>query len=145
MQRRVEISWSNPLDWGSAKDSNHGDKIGVYQICRAWSSSDSLLYVGLVKSERRSFYIRMNEHRRDWVNERRGAITYRFGIVKPYEGVAYSDALFEEVEGALILKLQPPYNNKKRKSFSIRNELLILNTGNKGFAPGKIDTSREFD
>lgn len=145
MQRRVEIAWHAPLSWEDAKDSNTGANIGVYQICRAWSANDKLLYIGLVKSERRSFYIRMNEHRKVWVNERRGAITYRFGDIHPYEGVAYSEELFEEVEGALILKLQPPYNVKKKKSFTIRRELLIINSGDRGFAPAKLDTSIEFD
>lgn len=142
--RQVEIFWHAPVDWEAAAKSNTGPHIGVYQICRTWSTNDRLLYIGLVKSERRSFYIRMNEHRKAWVNERRGFITYRFGDIQPYKGVAYTPALFEEVEGALILKLQPPHNIKKRVSFTIRQELLIICSGDRGFAPKKIDTSQEF-
>lgn len=145
MSKGVEIRWSYPKPWDTAKDSNQGAMNGVYQTCRTWAGSESLLYVGLVKSERRAFYQRMNEHRKEWINEKRGAITYRFGIVKPLRGLEYSEDLIEEVEGALILELQPPYNRMKKRSFSLREELVIASRGNRGFAPPSLDTAKRFD
>jgi hypothetical protein len=133
------------MDWNAALDHGPCEGKGIYQISRVFGGYERLLYVGIVWSEMRSFYIRMNEHRRDWINNKNGVIYLRFGAIVRCEGVDEDRDLVEEAEGAIILNCQPVQNRMKKRSFSIRDHLVVRNTGNRGFIDAIIDTSKEFD
>lgn len=145
MARVVEVHWSYPLDWQKALKRESCKGNGIYQISRVFGGYERLLYVGIVWSEMRSFYVRMNEHRRDWIDKKNGAIYLRFGTIARSEGVEKDRDLVEEAEGAIILHCQPVQNRMKKRSFSMRDDLVVHNTGNRGFIAAIIDSTKEFD
>jgi hypothetical protein len=121
----VEIIWGLPHNWDMILGlSNQVPGPCIYQITRDHGATETLLYIGIVWSERRTFYIRMNEHKKKLVSNLRG-IRYRLGHVNPLDGSVCDRDLMEEVEGALILEHQPEHNSKKKKSFSIRLPILL--------------------
>lgn len=115
------------------------DDIGLYQLTREFAGWDSLLYFGIVWSDRRTFFTRMQEHRKVWLGELRG-IRYRFATIRPLRGLTRTRDLVEEIEGALICELKPPENIKKRESYSLRSDLVIHSAGDRGWAPKILDT-----
>jgi hypothetical protein len=137
----VHIEWTYPKIWESVLDSIEASELGVYQIYRTFGSRDTLLYIGLVKSNRRDFYTRMNEHRKEWLFEKRGAIYLSFGHVRGFRGLPLTPELIEEVEGALIFAIQPPENTMKKSSYSRREDLIVKSFGYRGDAPQEIDTT----
>ena len=141
MPRVVHIEWTYPKSWESALSSLEASGQGIYQIYRVFGSSDTLLYVGLVKSDRRDFYTRMNEHQKDWLHERRGALYLTFGRVRGFRGCPMTPQLLEEVEGAIIFETQPPENTMKKSSYSRREDLIVKSIGYRGDVPKQIDTS----
>lgn len=141
MPRLVHVEWSYPKIWASALDSNDANDLGVYQIYRNFGGADSLLYIGLVKSDRRDFYTRMNEHRKEWLYEKRGAIYLSFGHVRGFRGLPLTEQLIEEVEGAIIYATQPIENTMKKRSYSRREDLIVKSSGYRGDVPKQIDTT----
>jgi hypothetical protein len=135
------------LDWGTTCRLVNNTlvpaptaEIGLYQITRVFGAWESLLYIGIVWSDSRSFRQRMNEHRKEWVEGLRG-IHFRFADVVPLRGLRRDRQLVEEIEGALIAELQPPENTSKKSFYSIRSDLEIHSYGNRGFAPKILSTT----
>lgn len=145
MARVVEVRWSYPMDWDRAMERDSCKGYGIYQITRVFGGYERLLYVGIVWSEMRSFYVRMNEHRRKWIDKKHGAMYLRFGTLSALGGIEVDRDLIEEAEGAIILQCQPAQNRSKKRSFSIRDDLVVKNSGNRGFIDATIDTSLLFD
>lgn len=141
MPRVVHIEWSYPKIWESALSSEEANGLGVYQIYRTFGSKDTLLYIGLVKSNRRDFYTRMNEHRRDWLYEKRGSLYLRFGRIQTFRGLSLTPELVEIAEGALIFETQPPENSMKKSTYSRTEELILKSFGYRGDVPKQIDTT----
>lgn len=141
MPRVVHVTWSYPKEWDSALKGIEATSNGVYQIYRTFGACTSLLYIGLVKSDSRDFRCRMQEHRRDWLYAKRGAIYLRFGGLRTFKGLTVTDALIEEVESVLIFEHQPPENTQKKSSYSIRQDLIVKNFGYRGELKEEIDTT----
>jgi hypothetical protein len=140
MTRNVELRWGKPCRWDLAtglppQESDNG----IYQITRVWGVEESLLYIGIVWADRRDFYTRMNEHRKQWLGQFRG-VNYRFAHVVPLRGLVRDRQLVEEIEGALINQLLPPYNDKKTVTYSLRRDLCIVSQGYRGEAPKRLNT-----
>ena len=73
---------------------------------------------------------RIYSHKNQWLYELRGQIYIRLGtILSP---ARIDDTLLEDVESALILSVQPPYNEKKRGGCTYRTDYYV-NIHNKGF------------
>jgi hypothetical protein len=140
MPRIVHVYWSYPKTWESALSAIEAEGTGVYQIYRRFGQSETLLYIGLVKGKSRKFRVRMNEHRRDWLYQKRGAIQLRFGEIQTFRGLALDEQLIEEVEGALIYDAQPPENTQKRSDYKVRADLIVKNKGYRGQLQELIDT-----
>jgi hypothetical protein len=138
--RIVHVVWSYPKSWSSALSALEAEGTGVYQIYRRFGDSETLLYIGLVKGKTRKFRVRMNEHRRDWLYEKRGTIQLRFGEIVTFRGMALDESLIEEVEGALIYDAQPPENTQKRGNYKVRADLIVKNKGYRGQLRELIDT-----
>jgi len=141
MPRVVHVYWTFPKTFESAMCCDEANGLGVYQIYRQFGSCRTLLYIGLVKSDRRDFYIRMNEHRKDWLSTKRGVIYIRFGYIRGFRGTPMTTTLIEEVEGALIFAMQPPENSRKKFSYTRREDLIVKNFGYRGDVPRAIDTT----
>ena len=142
MPRLVELQWCPPCRWHprtGLPDDSLG--VGLYQITRVFGSYESLLYIGIVWSDTRTFRIRMEEHRKDWLGQLRG-INYRFATITPLRGLSRTRQLVEEIEGALVFQTEPPENTSKVSSYSIRHDLVIINRGNRGMLPKFVDTTR---
>jgi hypothetical protein len=141
MPRVVHVDWTYPKIWASALKSIESTEVGVYQIYRSFGSKDTLLYIGLVKSDSRDFCERMHEHKREWLYEKRGALYVSFGHIRGFRGLPVTPQLIEEVEGALIFSTQPPENTMKKASYSRRDDLIVKNFWYRGDVPKQIDTS----
>jgi hypothetical protein len=141
MSRVVHIDWSYPKAWGSALSSLEASGLGIYQIYRTFGWCDKLLYIGIVKSDRRDFYVRMNEHQKDWLHEKRGELYLSFGTVRGFRGCPLTPQLLEEVEGAIIFTIEPPENTMKKSSYTLRDDLIVKSFGYRCDVPKQIDTS----
>lgn len=133
MARIVQLDWSRACRWDKGLP-HFAEDIGIYQLTREFGGWDSLLYIGIVWSDSRTFFTRMQEHRKAWLGELRG-IRYRFATIRPLRGLSRTRTLVEEIEGALICQLQPPENTSKKSFYSLRSDLVIHSGGDRGWAP----------
>ena len=98
-----------------------------------------MIYIGIVKSDARNFFERMQEHRKDWLYDiGRNQIYVRFGIVEAYFEI--NDQLIEDAESALVFEHQPSENVSKKKSYTISQDLVVKNINHNGYVKPTIHT-----
>ncbi|MBH0238531.1 hypothetical protein [Methylobrevis albus] len=124
----IVINWTDEFDFDGLKKDRYSTERGVYQIIERGFGRQKLIYIGLVKGVTRSFYMRMNEHRKDWIN---GYYYYRyyvkFGIISRLDRRSVTDELIEDAESVLIFEHQPPQNTSKIRICRLAADLSIVN------------------
>lgn len=138
-KRKIDIEWTYPKEMQSAYDSDDSYGQGIYHISRIWGDTETLIYIGLVKSTDRDFYKRLDEHW-PWLKRVRGKVIIRFGKIIGKQGQSIDDGVYETIEGALIHELQPTENTMKKNSYTIHYDMIIKSTGYRGFVPKEIST-----
>lgn len=137
--KEIELRWTYPKEMNAAWESDDSYGRGIYQITRWFGDNESLIYIGLVKKKNRDFYIRLNEHWK-WLENLRGEVYIRFGKIVKKEGLHTTEKLIETIEGALICEHDPKLNTCKINSYTAHKELVIRNTGYRGFLHKVVDT-----
>ncbi len=137
--KEIEIRWTYPKEMNAAWDSDESMGRGIYQITRVFGQSETLIYVGLVKKRGRHFYLRLNEHW-SWMEKMRGTVNIRFGRIVNDGDMRITEKLIETIEGALICEHEPRRNICKINSYFAHRELIIWNTGYRGFMNQIVDT-----
>ncbi|MCU4177311.1 hypothetical protein [Carboxylicivirga sp. N1Y90] len=140
--KNITIQWTYPKTFESAYYSDDSYGRGVYQITRVFGGNESLLYIGLVKKEGRDFYKRLEEHKKDWLDNVRGKVYIRFGKLEPRQGFTLSEEVIETIEGALIYEHEPKENTCKRNTYTIHHDMLIFNEGFRGYMKPQVDTRK---
>lgn len=89
---------------------------------------DELIYIGIVKSDRRDLFTRMHEHRKAWLGKViDGQISVRFGSI--YTNHKPTGQLIEDIESVLVFGAQPRENTMKKNSFSLYEDIVVTNVG----------------
>jgi hypothetical protein len=138
--KQIEIKWSYPKEIDSAWSSDDSYGRGVYQITRLYRGVEELYYIGLVKSNNRDFYHRIDEHR-GWINELSGVVKIRFGKIIPKRGLQQVDTLIETIEGVLIYEHKPIKNKAKVKSYTLHHNVYIFNVGYRGLLKKELNSN----
>lgn len=138
--RQIDIKWTYPKEMHSAYNSDDAYGQGIYQISRIWGGIEKLLYIGLVKSAYRDFYIRLDEHW-PWLKSEKGKILLRFGHILGKQGQSIDEGVYETIEGALIFQLQPLRNTMKLNSYTVHYDMFICSSGYRGFVPKTLNTN----
>jgi hypothetical protein len=142
-QKNVTLEWTKPrfLDKKVSVDKDWYDgqlyNTGLYYISRTHGKNQTLLYIGKTSD---SFFPRILSHQEDWLYQVRGKIYIRLGyIIKPdYRASLDIPQIIKDVESALIYKMQPPYNEKGRYSYTPTHLYKVTNTRYKGELPETI-------
>jgi hypothetical protein len=137
IMEKITLHWYGPYDLSNIENHDVTYENGIYAIYRIWGNSQKLLYIG--KTER-NFIDRIKEHYRNWVGDLRGKVKVRFGILELDKGKRFSKKRLADVESLLILKHQPPENEKSKSFYYGRKKLEILNTGRRGLVDRKVST-----
>ena len=66
---------------------------------------------------------------------------FRFGILQKKQGLTIDQTLIKDVEKILIYELEPEKNIQCKKSYNIKKDLKVENTGYRGFVPQIINTT----
>lgn len=91
-----------------------------------------LIYIGIVKSDRRDLYLRSNEHRKEWLHSvAKGQIFVKFGVVTTLEKL--DEQLIEDIESTLVFGAQPEQNTSKKSSYSVYEDIIVSNSGHGKF------------
>lgn len=151
MVREVEIRWTKEYEFNQLKKREHflSTHFGLYMFLEAGfrkqrpkqyrGKDKELIYIGIVKSNARDFRVRMDEHRSEWLsNISRGQIFVKFGIL--YATFNITDELIEDVESALVFDNQPSENEKKKKSYTIAQDLIVKNINHQYLLHATVDT-----
>lgn len=126
------------LEWERAAEFIHflevmpnlaAENFGIYMIVEEWKEKRSLIYIGLVKSERRTIFKRLNEHRNDWLWQvAKGQIYVKVSVPKSLSrGVRVDRQFIEDVESTLIFGAQPTQNDKKKKGYTLFEDMVVEN------------------
>jgi hypothetical protein len=137
--KNIKIEWTYPVNYYSALQHNSSSGTGLYQISRLFGKNETLIYLGIVKSPNRTFKKRLTEHKY-WIQEYRGMIKIRFGIIQGKQGLQINPQLIEDAESILIYELKPIENTQKISSYSINKDLQIKNIGYRGFLPMTVSS-----
>jgi hypothetical protein len=120
------------------------DHYGLYMILETLHARRhlKLIYVGIVKSDRRDLLTRMSEHRADWLGKiARNQIFVKFGVVETYGKL---DAqLIEDVESVIVFGAQPRENTSKKQSYSLYQDVVVENINHEGFLKKTYDSARQ--
>lgn len=133
--KQVTIKWSQHYDYDNIFDKACVSGIGVYCISAISDFQETIIYIGITDD---SFYARLNEHDKNWLNgyDFFGKLKVRFGTITSPK--IHSRKLIEGVEGGLIYQLQP-VRNKAKKDIPTKDKYLIKNVGNCGLIPNVIN------
>lgn len=136
---KITLNWYGPYKIYNIDNHDVSYEKGIYAIYRIWGESEKLLYIG--KTER-DFRIRIKEHSKNWVNDVRGEIKLRFGVLEFEKGKYYSSKKLSDVEALLILWHIPNENTSSKKSYSGREKMQLINKGRKGMIDSFISTEQ---
>jgi len=101
-----------------------------------------LIYIGIVKSDRRDLFTRVNEHRKAWLDGVQKKQSYlKFGI--PSKSLKVDARLMEDIESALIFGAQPRENTKKMDSYTLYEDLIVKNERHGGFLASYYNTGEQ--
>ena len=142
--KNIEIEWAYPANYYKALEHDLSSDIGLYQISRLFGQKETLLYIGIVKSLNRTFKQRLIEHK-SWLDEYRGMIKVKFGVINKKQGLTINEELIEDIESVLIYEVEPFENTQKIQSYSINKDLKITNLGYREFLPNIISSSEHED
>lgn len=138
----VTINWNGPYLLHDLETYETSTSSGIYAISRVWGGNETLLYIGKTT---RTFFQRMNEHNRDWFMNVRGEIRFRFGVTQFEDGKKYSKKKLGDIEALLICYHKPQENTMSMNYYWGREELVVLNKGQKGsFMRAKVSSIDDF-
>lgn len=140
--KTILVDWTEPMFFEDALNSTVASRHGIYQITTAGTKFEHLIYIGMVQSSRRTFYQRLLEHQERLLqqyNQKR--ILIRFGKLQS-PGYRVTRRLIKEVEGAIIFEVKPSGNLQGLNSYSLREDIIIKHTGDRGFIPKQINTKK---
>lgn len=133
MARKATVKWSRAIDLDQVVTGKFAaaEDYGIYMMVEDIGDGrgKQLIYVGIVKSsDRRTFFKRMQEHRKDWLHSiAKGQIWIKFGIIETYDKL--DDQLIEDVESAIVFGAQPRENTAKKSSYRLWNDVEVTNEG----------------
>lgn len=132
MTRKVDIYWSKQYDFYEIRGRQmvplYDYTYLLYMFLENWGRGykKKLIYIGIVKSGYRDLFMRMNEHRKDWLGKiSKGDIFVKFGTV--YTDAKADERLLEDIESALIFGAQPRENTAKKKSYTLYEDVIVRN------------------
>lgn len=123
---KVKVRWFGPYPLDSMKTRTVSVEKGIYAIYRTFGGKQTLLYIGKTG---RNFNQRMYEHNREWLNNVRGSIHLRLGILECPEGEKYSAKKLNDTESLLIHWHAPLYNSSSIVWYRGRLNLEVENVG----------------
>jgi hypothetical protein len=143
---KVIIEWSHPINFENYPSHNLIKENGIYQITRIVGKNEKLLYIG--KAFNQTFEQRLDDHNNKWIDNYKGQIKLRLGLVSIYKSFLWffsqeinsENHHFEDIESAFIFHCQPEHNTKKKEGYSFKNEFIIQNSGKYGFLPKEFNT-----
>ena len=148
----VIVHWERAVDLLDVleRGSGWGVHRGVYQILE--EPGENLIYIGLSKGATSTCRIRIQKHRKDWLQQFvSGEMSIRFGEIQVLGSSTGANTqsgltgnMVELVESLLILKCQPRENTTKMNEFSYDSEIQLDNQGDRGWIPKWI-TMDDFD
>ena len=121
---------------------------------RAWRRENALkpfarrnlVYIGIVKSDRRDFIMRMKDHESDWLHQYRAKQLYvKFGVAQYTCKEAELPQLIEDAESMLIFEMQPHENTAKKYSYTMdisKGHLVVASSGSHHPLPKRLSSKR---
>ena len=146
----LEIRWSKEIEFTEInEDTKIAMHYGLYLILETGFKSSrrkqygdkdkELIYIGIVKSNLRDFFTRMQEHRKEWLHGiAKGQIFFKFGIL--YSLTEITDQMIEDAESALVFQHQPSENTSKVKSYTITKDIIVKNINHGGYLKPTVRT-----
>ena len=148
MIRNVSIEWSVQYDFYKMRERHmvpmHNQTYVLYMFIenKGRGYRKELIYIGIVKASCRDLFMRMNEHRRDWLSKiSKKHIFVKFGTV--YTLNKADEQLLEDVESALVFGAQPRENTSKKKSYTLYEDVIVHNRNSEGFLKRKYSTAMQ--
>ncbi len=138
----IIIRWSGPYSIKSVGKYDLAYYNGIYAIYRVWGGNVTLQYIGITE---RGFYQRINEHKRDWLNNVGGQIKVRFGVLEFQTGKSFSRQKLEDAEALLISYHMPKENTSHTRYYCGRAELTVVNVGRRGTIKRRISSIDDFE
>lgn len=110
----------------------------------ASTRAGNLIYVGIVKSAKRDFVMRMHEHEKKWLWQYRhkGNLLLKFGRVEYRVADTELPQLIEDAESVIVFEMQPYENTTKIASYSIADTIVVHNSGSHGPLPKVMRSSK---
>jgi len=150
MTRVFTIHWSPEVEFHALEKAPVNEGNGIYMILEQGfrqqrpeqyrGKAKELIYIGIVKSEFRSMFKRIQEHRAKWLNEiARDQIFVRFGRLE--SALKITPQLIEDAESALVFEHQPSENWMKKEGYTIARDLVVHNRHHGGYLKNTIRTS----
>jgi len=104
------------------------------------------IYIGIVKSDQRDYVERMREHHKKWIYQyhNKGQLFVKFATTYYWCKNEELPQLIEDAESVLIFEKKPYENTAKTSSYSIAEDILIINTGHHEPLPKSISSKRHF-
>lgn len=133
----IIINWHGPYNIETMLMHNVTSNAGIYSISRVWGNNETLLYLGQTV---RNFATRLNEHQRNWLNDVRGQIKVRFGMLEFEGGKIFSSHKLNDVEALLINWHKPQYNIMCMNYYYGRDNLTVINKGRRGSLDIRVST-----
>ena len=150
MTRKVDIYWSKQYDFYKMRERQmvplHDETYLLYMFIEnpGQGYKKELIYIGIVKSDYRDLFMRMNEHRKSWLSKiSKGDIFVKFGTV--YTNDKADKQLLEDVESALVFGAQPRENISKMKSYTLYEDVIVRNRNSEGFVDLKYSTAMQHE
>jgi redox-sensitive bicupin YhaK (pirin superfamily) len=138
--KNIKIEWTYPVNYNKSLKHYLSSENGLYQISRLFGKKETLIYIGIVKSPNRTFKQRLKEHHKYWMQNYRGVIKIRFGIIQGKQGLQINPQLIEDAESVLIYELKPFENTQKTRSYFIKKDLQVESIGRRGFSPKVVSS-----
>ena len=127
--KKVVLNWSYPRKFENGLYSELAYKgWGIYYISSKTNGKEKLLYIG--KAYYSSFFERLRQHERNWLNNYPGEKYVRFGEFELPASVGESTV--HDVESALILEHQPTHNTMQKSSYTYTHKRIIHSIGKRG-------------
>ena len=146
MARVVEVRWTWQYEFTALAThglDRHGDlTYALYMFIETLGGPKDVIYIGIVKSQYRDLFMRMNEHRKAWLNSvAKGQIFVKFGVI--YTSEVADGQLLEDVESALVFGRQPRENTAKKQSYRLYEDVIVRNVNHEGFLKASYNTSKQ--